>query len=286
MATLSFRRSLNDYDKVRLNDCTMYVHKNYRNPALEKALAVGEKALAEEYHLDSIKSSKFARIFKFAVEFSECTRKVFYKEYLYRSVWDFAKHIFRPSRANRAFQASLMLRENGFNVPEIIAFGEEKNRLLCKRNFLLTREVEGAQQLHLCIGERCQDLTKETIREKRRLIKAFGQIIGKMHADGIFHGDLRLGNILARENNSGWQFFFLDNERTQKFLKLPSNLRLKNIVQVNMFRENISSTDRLRFLRAYFGEKSVITTERKGWANKITVKTNRRLIRRDKLCPR
>ncbi len=278
----SSRRSFNDYDKVQLNDCTILIRKDFRNAALENTLALGEKALDEKYHLTSIKASEFARIFKFAVEFSGSTQQVFYKEYLCRSMWDFAKHIFRTSRANRAFQASLMLQENGFNVPEVIAFGEERNGFFCRRNFLLTREVEDAKQFFLCIRDRCQDLTKETLRDKRRLIRAFGQTIGRMHAEGIFHGDLRLGNILARQNNSGWQFFFLDNERTRKFLKLPGSLRLKNLVQTNMFREDINNTDRLRFLKAYLRENHIIAPIRKLWAKKITTKTNKRLTSKNK----
>jgi hypothetical protein len=282
---LSSKRFFNGYDKVRLNDCTIYIREDFRNPALEQVLAAGRKALAGKYHLTPIAASEFAHIFKFDVEFSGCAREVFYKEYLCRSVWDSVKHIFRASRASRAFRAGLMLRENGLDVPEVIAFGEERNVFFCRRNFLLTREVEDAQQLSICLSNCCQDLTKGALRDKRRLIKAFGQTVGRMHALGIFHGDLRLGNILARRNASGWRFFFLDNERTQKFLKLPEGLRLKNLVQVNMFRKGISDTDRLRFISAYLEENPITAPMRKSWVKKITAKTNRRLMSKDESLP-
>jgi tRNA A-37 threonylcarbamoyl transferase component Bud32 len=281
----SLRKSLNNYDKVQLNDCIIYIRKELRNPPLEEALAAGEKGLSKKYHLTSVKASKFARVFKFSVEFSGINHQVFYKEYLYRSTWDFAKHILRSSRANRAFWAGLMLQENGFDVPKVIAFGEERNIFFCKRNFLLMKEVEDAQQLSTHLSSHYQDLTKESLRDKRELIRAFGQTIGKMHALGIFHGDLRLGNILARRTESGRQFFFLDNERTRKFSSLSDLLRLKNLVQANMFRKGISNTDRLRFFNAYLEENPTIARVRKSWAKKITIKTTRRLTNKGKSLP-
>ena len=139
------------------------------------------------------------------------------------------------------------------------------------------KEVEEAQQLSLHLSNNCQNLTKKVIRNKRELIKAFGKTIGKMHALGIFHGDLRLGNILIRRIESGLQFFFLDNERTRKFSRLRGVLRLKNLVQVNMFRKGISNTDRLRFFKAYLEENPAIARVRKSWAQKIIIKTDKRL---------
>jgi tRNA A-37 threonylcarbamoyl transferase component Bud32 len=286
VSTLSSRRLFDGYDKVQLNDCTIYIRKNFHNQALEQVLATGRKALAEKYHLTQITASEFACIFKFDVEFSGHAREVFYKEYLCRSTWDSVKHLFRASRASRAFRGGLMLQKEGFYVPEVIAFGEEKSGFICRRNFLLTRQVEDAQQLSILLSSLCQNLTKEALRDKRRLIKAFGQTIGKMHAAGVFHGDLRLGNILAKRNKAGWQFFFLDNERTRKFSKLPEKLRLKNLVQVNMFRKGISNTDRSRFLKAYIEENPTIVSAQKSLAQKITTKTNSRLTNKNKSLPR
>jgi tRNA A-37 threonylcarbamoyl transferase component Bud32 len=102
-----------------------------------------------------------------------------------------------------------------------------------------------------------------------------------MHAAGIFHGDLRLGNVLVQKNEGQWRFFFIDNERTKKFYHLPDSLRLKNLVQVNMFREGISRTDHLRFFKAYLKENPSIVRKQNKWAKKIVTKTNRRLRRKD-----
>jgi predicted unusual protein kinase regulating ubiquinone biosynthesis (AarF/ABC1/UbiB family) len=103
-----------------------------------------------------------------------------------------------------------------------------------------------------------------------------------MHAAGIFHGDLRLGNVLVQKNEGQWRFFFIDNERTKKFYRLPSRLRLKNLVQINMFRYDIGNTDRLRFFKAYLKENPSTVRKRNKWGKKVITKTNLRLERKNK----
>ena len=102
-----------------------------------------------------------------------------------------------------------------------------------------------------------------------------GETIGKMHAAGIFHGDLRSGNVFVKKVDDEWEFFLLDNERTKKYNRIRNRLRLKNLVQINMFKEGLSRTDRMRFFKAYLNENPTI--DRNVWANRIMRKTDVRL---------
>jgi hypothetical protein len=273
------------FDKIRQGSCTLYIHKNFRNNNLERALLSGEQELQQRYRLTTVRSSKFSRVYKFTGGFGDVDpaldkggvdKVVYFKQYLCRSVWDFIKHLFRASRARRAFKASLMLAENGFYTPTIVAMGECKSSFYHTENFLVTLKVENAKQIYQLIPNTRSNLTSEQLRSKRELIRAFGRTIGKMHADGIFHGDLRLGNVLARRGSSGWRFFFIDNERTWKFSSLPDRLRLKNLVQINMTRTGISRTDRLRFFKAYLEKNCDIQNMYKTLAGKVRLKTKRR----------
>ncbi|GAH09395.1 unnamed protein product, partial [marine sediment metagenome] len=65
--------------------------------------------------------------------------------------------------------------------------------------------------------------------------------------------------------------------------RLPSWLRLKNLVQLNMHRTDaLTGTDRMRFFKSYLQENPLIARKRTEWAKKITTKTNWRLEKRDK----
>jgi tRNA A-37 threonylcarbamoyl transferase component Bud32 len=274
----------NDFDKIRLKSWTIYIHKNFRNKGFEQALLAGEEELQKHYRSTAIGSSQFARVYKLTVGFNGVERGVYFKQYLYRSGCDFIKHLVRASRAKRAFNATKMLAENGFGAPAIVAMGERKPGLFHTRNFLVTLEVEGAKQIHQLVADRSENLTKEQLRDKRELIGALGQTIGRMHTKDIFHGDLRLGNVLARQESNGWQFFFLDNERTKKFRRLPVRLCLKNLVQLNMFRSaTMSNTDRMRFFKKYLTENGKSKEEGKALIHKVVEKTKRRLSKRREL---
>jgi len=266
------------FDKIRQGNCTLFINRDFRNDDLEQALSAGEKSLQEHYKLTPVLSSRTSRVYKFSTSFNGTERLIYFKQYLFRSNWDFIKHLVRPSRARRAFKASLILGKNGFEAPVIIAVGECKTSFLDRENFLVTVEVEGAKKIYQFIPNKTDDLTKEQLGAKRRLLRAFGQTVGRMHAAGIFHGDLRLGNILAKEENNGWHFFLIDNERTRKFRRLPSRLRLKNLVQVNMLNsDGITKTDRMRFFKSYLQKNVDIQDIYKKLTNKVDNKTRERL---------
>jgi serine/threonine protein kinase len=265
------------FDKIQRNNCTLFVNKPFRNSKLEQALFGGEKRSQEDYDLIDVFSADTSHVYKFTVNFDGIERCVYFKQYLFRSVCDFIKHLFRASRAKRAFKATLMLEKNGFEAPTIVAMGELKSGFFARENFLVTFEVENAKQIRQFVPKTLENLDKEQLQSKRELIRAFGRTVGRMHAKGIFHGDLKSGNVLARREKNGWRFFFVDNERTKKFPLLPSWLRLKNLVQLNMHRDGISRTDRLRFFKSYQQENAAIRKSYKQLARKAIAKTRERL---------
>ncbi len=266
------------FDKICGANYTLYIHRDFRNNAFEQALLNSEKELEERYQLTTIRSSKFARVYKLTVRFGDVDKGVYFKQYLRRSVWDFIKDFVRANRAERAFKASEVLVENGFDAPAIIAMGKFRYGLYHTTNFLVTLEIKGAKQIHQFISD-----SKLETRGRRELIRAFGRTVGRMHAKGIFHGDLRLGNVLARQEKGRWQFFLLDNERTRKFYRLPGRLRLKNLVQVNMFPPALmSNTDRMRFFREYWAQNEKAKTSKANLIKKVLKKTRQRLDKKEK----
>lgn len=269
---------MNDcFNKIRGGSCTLYIHKNFRNDTFEQALLDSGEKLGEHYRLTTIGSSKFARVYKLTIRFDDGDHVVYYKQYLCRSAWDFIKDFVRANRAERAFKAAEMLGKNGFDAPAIIAMGKYKGGLFHTKSFLITEEIKEAKQIYQIISD-----SKLGIQDKRELIRAFGQTIGKMHAKGIFHGDLRLGNILTQQDKGRWMFFFLDNERTRKFNHLPARLRLKNLVQINMFQTaTISNTDRMRFFKEYWAQNKGSNIERTTLIKKVLKKTSHRLRKKD-----
>lgn len=274
----SKKKLTDNFEKMKLHNWVIYVRRGISRSVVEKLVSVGDSYAIGENWFTEVPSSDFNRVFKCDICTNDLGDTVYLKQYLYRSLWDFVKHLFRPSRARRAFKASLMLQRHGFDAPGVIALLERRLGWFCRDNLLAVREVKDSTSFYECIRQFSKDSSKEGLQQKRRLISSFGENVGRMHSNGIFHGDLRLGNVLVVKEGQKWRFFFIDNERTKKFFRLPARLRLKNLVQINMFRpEGITNTDRLMFFKSYLKENPAVAKNRQGWAVKILTRTSSRL---------
>ncbi|MFH1369908.1 MAG: lipopolysaccharide kinase InaA family protein [Planctomycetota bacterium] len=226
-----------------------------------------------------VPSSEFARVYRFYINVDGVEREVYLKQFLSRSSLEFIKSVFRGSRARRAFKAELMLARNNFDVPETLAIGEYRSRFFHTKSFSATFGIEDSKPVYRFICE----TTQEQLAIRREAIQAFGRIVGRMHAKNIFHGDLRLNNVLVRREGGNYRFFFLDNERTKKFSNLPFKRRVKNLVQVNMVPPDIlGRTDRMRFFREYCAETGTGREEGKTLIAATIKKTRQRLDERNR----
>lgn len=262
-------------------DGEMYVNRDFPcGEELQEMLWQGEEGIRRRYVPTVMESSRNSRVLRFRASCSGGERTIYFKEYIRRSPLDWLKELFYPSRAMRAFHASLMLAEAGFFSPTVIAAGRVGRGLLGKRSFLATEEVADVRPIHkYLVPPHCSE-SPCTLRDRRELLRSLGGTIGRMHKAGIVHGDLRPGNVLARKAGDRWQFFFIDNERTRRRSVLLAASRLKNLVQVNMLPHGISGTDRMRFFQAYMLANPSVCATYKQWAERIMTRTRRRFRRK------
>ncbi len=205
-------------------------------------------------------SSRHARVLKFDVLFNSKAYSIVLKKYLHRNIFDLFKYLFLSTRAQRAVRGGKLLIANGFLSPPIVAHN---------RKFLMTMEIKDSKPLHVML----EKLPKE---QKLRMVEQFAQTVGKMHDKGIFHGDLRLGNVLVKKNGENFDFYFLDNERTKKFNDLPMRLRIKNLVQINMNRDAFGKECLDLFFDVYFSRQTKPLDSQK-IIEKTALKTDKRL---------
>jgi hypothetical protein len=264
---------------LRSGACKLRVRADLRQSDLLRVLPEGETELAQRYTLERVGSAPSSLVFRFVLSLEGTDHVLYYKEYVDRSLWDTLKHVVRASRARRAFDASMMLLANGISAPDILALGEVRQALLCKRCFLVTFAVMASQPVYVLLGDDSSELETAALRCKRDLLRTLGHTIGRMHARGIVHGDLRPGNILGRCDEGQWQLFFLDNERTRRWPWVPGRLRRKNLVQVGMVATGVSRTDRFRFWQAYLAECPELRRRAKHWARQVHARTMVRLAK-------
>lgn len=170
-------------------------------------------------------------------------QQLYYKEFLQRSPLDRFKAILHGSRAQRARLHGDALLRAGIDAPQNIAWGS----LSGGREYLFTRAVEGED-----LGSWLEHTREDSLAMRRQLLAELGQFVGRVHATGFVHGDLRPGNVLARHNGDRFLFTLLDNERTVQRLPPPGRMLLRNLMQLNMLPLHVlGRTDRMRFFRAW-----------------------------------
>jgi hypothetical protein len=203
------------------------------------ALALAERELPEGWQL--VASSVNARV-------AYCEqRQLYFKEFLPRSPAESLKAMVMGSRATRARKNSEALLRHGIDAPANIAWG----KLPRGREYLFTGEVPG-QGIDLWLRDAVAGELSGQMAQRGRLMDQLGVFIGRVHATGFIHGDLRPGNVLASLEGGRFRFSLIDNERTVRFKAPPGKGLLRNLMQLNMLPpETLSLTARARFFRSW-----------------------------------
>jgi len=175
------------------------------------------------------------------------SRGLYYKEFLRRSPAEAMKALLRGSRATRARRNAEALLYVGIRAPENIAWG----KLPGGREYLITAAAAGecvTDWLHTTLRQR----GGEQLQMRRQLLCELGMFIGRLHATGFVHGDLRPGNVLAAFRGGRYHFTLIDNESNRRKMPPPGKLLLKNLMQLNMLPPaDLSRSDRMRFFCAW-----------------------------------
>ena len=267
-----------DFVKIKQNNLTLYIRKSFLNSDLGQALLAGEETLRKQYPLKTLWPSEFSQVCKFNIPIEGVNRDIYIKRCFRKSGLSSLKSLIFGSLAKCAYKAEIMLAQNGFDVPVTIAIGESGSGLFHSESFSVTLGIEDTKRA-IDIARQTQEITTpEQLAGHRNLVRNFGLTIGKIHAKGIFHGDLRFGNVLLRPEGASWRFFFIDNIRTKKFILLPFWLRVKNLVQLNISASYFfSRTDRMRFFTEYCTPTGTGKKLRKVLIKAVLRKTRRRL---------
>ncbi len=135
----------------------------------------------------------------------------------------------------------------GHRVPHPVGLIEETSMGIVTGSALVTAELQDAPTVTEILVD--PPTSPSIVRRKLRLISALGEEVGRWHASGICHGDMRAGNVLWREENSADGFYWLDNEGNRLTRSLAR--RARNLTQANMTTCGITMLHRFRFWNAY-----------------------------------
>lgn len=130
-----------------------------------------------------------------------------------------------PPRPFRELSITEELRRRGFPTVEVYAACVEKVAGPVYRGCLVTRRLEGAQDLWAALQN---DFTERAGLEAT--LRAVAAAIRRMHREGIFHRDLNLKNILVRSSGGAVESHVIDFDQAVLVLgQVPELLARKNL---------------------------------------------------------
>lgn len=99
-------------------------------------------------------------------------------------------------RTAREWRQLPQLAARGLPVPDLVAFGQETMGFFPLRSFLIQRQIPGARNLDVWLEESGADAAT-----RASVFDQLGELVGQMHAAGVFHRDLACRNVLVTESN-------------------------------------------------------------------------------------
>jgi len=207
--------------------------------------------------------------------------RVIYKCFRVGSMWDSLANHFRRSPCLRSWQNGHAFLDCLLPTPRPIAVWHRRRFALCREGYLITERIPKAEDLHQFL-QRLQTLPQP--QRSRRLWEALdelGRQIRCLHERGWAHRDLKATNILIR-NEDTIRVWFIDLVGAWRPWRLRDSRRQKDVARLNastLFSQQLSQTDRLRFLRAYMNWNLHGKRGWKGWwraiANHTAAKVRR-----------
>jgi tRNA A-37 threonylcarbamoyl transferase component Bud32 len=187
----------------------------------------------------------------------------------------------RGSRAARATRGAEELARIGIASPEVRAIAENRRAGGVRESFLLTDFLADALPLPVAMPTLCEDRLR-----RRAAAHELGDLIGKLHAAGFDHGDLKHSNLLLQADGC---FALLDLDSMIPPRRPGLRQRARALGQLEAYAVDLypwlPRTDRARFFASYLEHDDALRRQRRELAKRATRWAARRLAswsRRDR----
>ncbi len=162
--------------------------------------------------------------------------------------------MFRPSRARIGWVRGHALLARGVATATPLFALEPRPGTCWGESYLATEWIVGTQNLHLYLWDLANRPRGKQRAPIRRSAESLGALLGRMHAYGVSHRDLKGCNLTVVERESDVRWYLLDLEGVRLKRQLSLTERATNLARLAVSAEIhpcVSRADRWRFLRAY-----------------------------------
>ena len=179
------------------------------------------------------------------------------KQYRRRTLWKALAAIFRPAKAIENWHKAEFLLSRDIATPRPFLACRPRGWTTSGASFLVTQWIAGAENLHLFGWRIAARPLTERLRLAARCAIALGQLLGRMHAAGAAHRDLKAANLLVVEEGGGLTVYLVDLDGLQPAGQVTSRRQARDLARLAaglVAHPWVTRSICRRFLRAYLGK--------------------------------
>lgn len=153
------------------------------------------------------------------------------------------QNAWRRSRAMRTWWVAWEFLGHGVPVPQPLLCLEERSCRLLGRSYVLMAFAEGSDRLR-------EAWPKLTEKQRASLLLQLGEVLGKMHAAGCLHGDLKWSNILIQvDDQQQWQVGLVDLDGSRTTSRPSRAKALKDLRRFCKDLDNVATLEEIRIFQ-------------------------------------
>lgn len=220
-----------------------------------------------------VKDQKKIKVARLSVKIHGAIKSLYLKRYNAFSLHDTVLANIVRTGALRSLRGAQTLNQAGIATVIPVAAVENRRWGIVYKSFFISEEVAGGKTLDAFWREDLLKLAgKEGVKRRRAFLSRLADLFRTLHAQQIYHGDLKDANILvvapAQERPMG--LFLIDLESVRRYRRLNERRRVKNLVQIyRTLGRYVARPQRLFFLKRYLGPLFGDRRVKRRWARRV-----------------
>lgn len=245
-----------EFRREQRGNATIWVSRWCADPAFIALLAGADRLFGDPECVvikDQIKTKVARTVLCIAGE----RRRVYVKRYNAFSLRFKLLSVFCQSGAVKSLNGAVVLNNSGITTPRPLAAVETRFCGMLADSFLISEEITGGRTTDAYwIRSLRERPGADGFRHRRAFLSRLARLFQSLHAQRIYHNDLKDANILAVGDGmqESIEYFLLDLEGVKRCFRLSRRRRVKNLVQLyRTLGKHVSRPRKLFFLKCYLG---------------------------------
>jgi len=250
----------------------MWISRAYRDPQFADSLTDPDRLLGDaDCHV--IKDEKKMKVGHLTVNIGGTPRSLYIKRYNAFSPHYALISSVVQSGALRSLRGAIVLDKAGIPTVTPVAAVENRRCGIVYKSFFISEEIMDAKTADAYWKEDLQHLKgREGFNRRLVFLRQLAGVFQRLHAQQIYHGDLKDANILVAADRHGRsiRLFLLDLERVRRYSRLSQRRQVKSFVQLyRTLGRNVPRPQQLLFLKCYLGPAFADRRLRRQWIQRV-----------------